>query len=209
MNCIYFALGFNTSYVAEWRGGGPHDLLRGFDSFRNCFDRFLWQQWLDLKPGGVFTLPFFYGSASGRCFSSARQASAPKRRDYPGLSQFLKGIDQVPLVEESCEALITASLFCSSGRIFPASCLPSSTPHWSNVKMSQMTPWTKILCSYKAISSPRLNGVISLSRKELVGRLPLNPYRVSMRQALFPLPAPLSSCHSSAPGSGQRNWTIA
>jgi hypothetical protein len=24
------------SYVAEWRGGGPQDLLRGFDSFRNC-----------------------------------------------------------------------------------------------------------------------------------------------------------------------------
>jgi hypothetical protein len=36
INCIYFASGFNTSYVAEWRGGGPHDLLRGFDSFRNC-----------------------------------------------------------------------------------------------------------------------------------------------------------------------------
>lgn len=34
----YFALDSNhhTSYVAERRGGGPHDLLRGFDSFRNC-----------------------------------------------------------------------------------------------------------------------------------------------------------------------------
>jgi hypothetical protein len=34
----YFALGFDqhTSYVAERLGGGPHDLLGGFDSFRNC-----------------------------------------------------------------------------------------------------------------------------------------------------------------------------
>ena len=75
VNCIYFALEFNTSYVAEWRGGGPHDLLRGFDSFRNCC--YLWQQWLDLKPGGVFTLPFFYVHCCRHL-----------------LSQFLKGIDQ-------------------------------------------------------------------------------------------------------------------
>jgi hypothetical protein len=32
-----------------------------------------------------------------------------------------------PFVEESWD--LTSSLFCSSGRIFPASCLPSSTPH--------------------------------------------------------------------------------
>lgn len=32
----------------------------------------------------------------------------------------------------------------------------------------------KILCSYRAISAPRLNGVISRSRMELVGRLPSN-----------------------------------
>ena len=36
INSVYFAPGFKMSYVAEWRGGGPHDLLRGFDSFRNC-----------------------------------------------------------------------------------------------------------------------------------------------------------------------------
>ncbi|SQC18140.1 Uncharacterised protein [Klebsiella pneumoniae] len=30
------------------------------------------------------------------------------------------------------------------------------------------------LCSYRAISAPRLNGVISRSRMELVGRLPSN-----------------------------------
>ena len=27
------------SYVAERQGGGPHDLLRGFDSFRNCNEK--------------------------------------------------------------------------------------------------------------------------------------------------------------------------
>jgi hypothetical protein len=29
-------LTINTSYVAEWKGGGRQDLLRRFDSFRNC-----------------------------------------------------------------------------------------------------------------------------------------------------------------------------
>src|SRR5258708_5664867 len=47
------------SYVAERRGGGPHDLLGGFDSFRNCTLNFLWQQWLDLRV--VFPhYPFFF-----------------------------------------------------------------------------------------------------------------------------------------------------
>src|SRR4051794_18216039 len=35
-----------------------------------------------------------------------------------------------------------------------ASCLPSSTPHWSKLLMFQMTPWVKILCSYIAIRAP-------------------------------------------------------
>ena len=50
----YFALAF-MSYVAEWQGGGPHDLLRGFDSLRNCY----WQQWLDLN--GVVSLHCPFG----------------------------------------------------------------------------------------------------------------------------------------------------
>src|SRR5580658_1824359 len=49
------------SYVAEWRGGGPQDLLRGFDSFRNCqLNDFLWQQWLDLKRVVFLHRPFYY-----------------------------------------------------------------------------------------------------------------------------------------------------
>ena len=35
----------------------------------------------------------------------------------------------------------------SSGRIPPASCLPSSTPHWSKLSMPQSTPSTNTLCS--------------------------------------------------------------
>src|ERR1700733_5451764 len=50
-----------------------------------------------------------------------------------------------PLVDESCSC--TSPSFSSSGNILPASCLPSSTPHWSKLKMFQITPWTKILCS--------------------------------------------------------------
>ena len=37
--------------------------------------------------------------------------------------------------------------------------------------MFRIAPCVKILCSYRAISAPRLNGVISRSRMELVGRL--------------------------------------
>lgn len=48
------------------------------------------------------------------------------------------------------------------------------TPHWSKLKIFQITPCTKILCSYKAMRLPRLCGVISLRRKEFVGRLPSN-----------------------------------
>jgi hypothetical protein len=48
------------SYVAEGRGGGPHDLLRGFDSFRNCQLIVFMATMVRPKPGGVFTLPFFY-----------------------------------------------------------------------------------------------------------------------------------------------------
>ena len=51
-----------------------------------------------------------------------------------------------PLVDASCED--TSPSAVSSGRIFLASALPSSTPHWSYELMSQMIPWTKILCSY-------------------------------------------------------------
>ena len=50
-----------------------------------------------------------------------------------------------PLVEESWP--VTGPSLVSSGRIALASCLPSSTPHWSKELIRQITPWTKILCS--------------------------------------------------------------
>jgi hypothetical protein len=50
------------SYVAEWRGGGPHDLLRGFDSFRNCFEIVFMATMVRPKAGWCFyTALFFYG----------------------------------------------------------------------------------------------------------------------------------------------------
>jgi hypothetical protein len=63
---------------------------------------------------------------------------------YQAYLHFLNALIR-PLVEESWE--FTSPAFCNSGRILPASCLPNSTPHWSKVKIFQMTPWTKILCS--------------------------------------------------------------
>ena len=40
-----------------------------------------------------------------------------------------------------------------------ASCLPSSTPHWSKELIFQIAPWTKTLCSYNAINAPNVFGV--------------------------------------------------
>ena len=49
------------SYVAERQGGGPQDLLRGFESFRSCknVDRFYGKQWLDLRRVMFLHRPFF------------------------------------------------------------------------------------------------------------------------------------------------------
>uniref|UniRef100_A0A182UKM7 Uncharacterized protein n=1 Tax=Anopheles melas TaxID=34690 RepID=A0A182UKM7_9DIPT len=77
-----------------------------------------------------------------------------------------------PLVDESCVVVWFGSARSTS--IAFASCLPSSTPHWSNEFTSQMTPCVKILCSYIAISAPSTNGVTFLTRIEFVGRLPVN-----------------------------------
>mmetsp|Transcript_13495 Transcript_13495/g.39839 ORF Transcript_13495/g.39839 Transcript_13495/m.39839 type:complete len:284 (-) Transcript_13495:1217-2068(-) len=75
-----------------------------------------------------------------------------------------------PLVLASCVA--TASAASSSGRIFLASALPSSTPHWSKELMPQMMPWQKILCSYMATRAPRVRGSSCSNMIELVGLLP-------------------------------------
>ena len=53
-----------------------------------------------------------------------------------------------------------------------ASFLPSSTPHWSNGLMSQITLCTNTLCSYQAISRPSVRGSRRGNRIRLLGRLP-------------------------------------
>jgi hypothetical protein len=73
-----------------------------------------------------------------------------------------------PFVEASWVEIGVGS--ASSGRIFLASCFPSSTPHWSKLKMFQRTPCTKILCSYMAMRLPRTLGVSFLKRMLFVGR---------------------------------------
>src|SRR4051812_1270272 len=90
-------------------------------------------------------------------------------RSAQGLSQaapFLMWLIN-PLVEASW--LFTRPGTVNSGRIFLASCLPNSTPHWSKELMFQMMPCTKILCSYSAINRPSDRGVISSTTIELVG----------------------------------------
>src|SRR5437667_2144732 len=75
------------------------------------------------------------------------------------------------LVELSC-ASSGSLVLSSSGMIRLASTLPSSTPHWSNELIFQMVPWTKTLCSYSAMSLPRVSGVSRSARIVFVGRLP-------------------------------------
>ncbi len=53
-----------------------------------------------------------------------------------------------------------------------ASTLPSSTPHWSNESMPQITPCVNTLCSYSATSAPSTCGVSTSARITFVGRLP-------------------------------------
>ena len=49
-------------------------------------------------------------------------------------------------VDQSWESFGSV-LLSSSGMIRFARALPSSTPHWSNESIPQMTPWVKTLCS--------------------------------------------------------------
>src|SRR5579872_310235 len=77
--------------------------------------------------------------------------------------------------------------------------LASSTPHWSNELMFQMMPWTKILCSYIAISEPSVRGVIFWTRIEFVGRLPLNTLcGTSLSSASSCIPCAVSSERTSS-----------
>lgn len=92
-----------------------------------------------------------------------------------------------PFVDASWD--VTFCVPASSGSIFFASCFPSSTPHWSKLKMFQITPWVKILCSYIAMRLPRDRGVIFFRSIELVGRFPgntLNGSRVCISPSLIP-----------------------
>src|SRR5471032_1558248 len=75
-----------------------------------------------------------------------------------------------PLVELSWRSGLTSP--ASSAWIFLARTLPSSTPHWSKLLTSQITPCTKVLCSYSAISAPSVDGVSWSIKMVLDGRLP-------------------------------------
>jgi hypothetical protein len=56
---------YQTSYVAERQGGGPQDLLRGFESFRNCNQ--LFNMATMVRPMRVvFSHRPFYFSPGGR-----------------------------------------------------------------------------------------------------------------------------------------------
>ena len=92
----------------------------------------------------------------------------------------------------SCRAASGCGSPASSASIFLASTLPSSTPHWSKLLMPQSTPWTKILCSYSAISAPRRGGVRYSSRMRVAravageGLVRRQAFDLGQRQALVP-----------------------
>src|SRR5512143_3170138 len=54
---------------------------------------------------------------------------------------------EIRLLVELSWARTGFSRLSSSGMIRWASCLPSSTPHWSNESMLQIAPWVKTMCS--------------------------------------------------------------
>ncbi len=74
----------NTSYVAERRGGGTQDLLRWFESTRNCY----LHRFNIIEPqGGVSTSPFqkiLAAIATGieRCVFFIWQAIVDERRCF-------------------------------------------------------------------------------------------------------------------------------
>jgi hypothetical protein len=57
------------SYVAEGRGGGPQDLLRGFEPLRSCKRSIYGKQWLDLD-GRCFYIALFLWRVPGQANSS-------------------------------------------------------------------------------------------------------------------------------------------
>ena len=70
------------SYVAEWRGGGPHDLLRGFDSFRNCFEIVFMATMVRPKAGWCFYTALFFMALHGAA-SAALQGAVRQRSPLP------------------------------------------------------------------------------------------------------------------------------
>ena len=74
-------------------------------------------------------------------------------------------------VEESCLPRASSSPE-TAGAICSASCLPSSTPHWSKLSIPHTTPSVKVMCSYSAISSPTTRGLSSGAMIDVVGRFP-------------------------------------
>ena len=126
-----------------------------------------WLQVVQRQPETVFPV-------SGCLFIRKHaRASYWNSAQVPSASQLALRYKRTSLlVDASCGCGSIAPV--SSARMVLASCLPSSTPHWSKLLMPQITPWVKTLCSYMAIRLPMLRGVILSSRITLVGRLPLN-----------------------------------
>src|SRR5215813_3571916 len=87
-------------------------------------------------------------------------------------------------VELSCLSTGSAG-FSSSGMMRCARTLPSSTPHWSNESMFQITPWVNTECSYSAMSLPSVSGVSLSTRIVFDGRLP-SKTRCGISQSAVP-----------------------
>ena len=124
-------------------------------------------------------------------------------------------IPYVILTELSCP--VTSEGLLSCARMFFASTFPSSTPIWSAIHtltrpandgmsnvpkelIPQMTPWVKILCSYRAIKAPSVLGVKSGNKILLLGRFPSNTLLFTSA-SLALLPSSLRTCSSVLPNA--------
>jgi hypothetical protein len=78
--------------------------------------------------------------------------------------QFPGGMNTILLQRVGLTPPPSSAALPAPGRMPPASCLPSSTPHWSKGLMPQKAPRQATLCSYSATSAPSASGVSAGSR---------------------------------------------
>src|SRR5947209_841411 len=83
--------------------------------------------------------------------------------------------------------------------------LPSSTPHWSNESIFQITPCVNTECSYRATSLPKVSGVSRSAKIVLTGGFREKHGAEPTDPVFLRLSPPQRSCQKPAPGSERKH----